>query len=100
MNEQPWQQLTSVLVDTGVFIAWFHGDRYAQEFFRDSRRAIYYTKVTRKELLREPIRTTEALRIKTFLARFRAVNPDDFIAADSLTSCKNTPTYVCTHRTH
>lgn len=81
MSEQPWDQVTSVVVDTGVFIAWFHGDRWAQEFFRGAQRVVYYAKVTRKELLREPIRAAEALRIKTFLSRFRQVSPDDHIAA-------------------
>lgn len=81
MSEHPWDHLTSVLVDTGVFIAWFHGDRSAHDFFRESWRTIYYAKVTRKELLREPIRNAEALRIKAFLGRFRAVHPNDLIAA-------------------
>ena len=81
MNEHPWEQLTSSLVDTGVFIAWFHGARHAQDFFRDVRRTIYYAKVTRKELLREPMRASESLRIQTFLARFRLVSPDEHIAA-------------------
>ena len=80
MSEQLWDQLTSVIVDTGVFIAWFHGDRYAQDFFRSAQRVIYYAKVTRKELLREPIRVSEALRIKTFLSRYRLVSQDEHIA--------------------
>jgi predicted nucleic acid-binding protein len=80
MSNQPWEHLTSVLVDTGVFIHWFRGDRYAQHFFRDPDRTIYYTKVTRKELLHEPIRTSEAVRIKAFLNRFRLINPDEQIA--------------------
>ena len=80
MSEQPWDQLTSVIADTGVFIAWFHGDSYALDFFRSAQRVIYYAKVTRKELLREPIRASEALRIKTFLSRFRLVSPDEHIA--------------------
>lgn len=81
MSEQPWEQLTSALVDTGVFIHWFRGDRYVQRFFRDPERTIYYAKVTRKELLRQPIRASEATRIKAFLNRFRLVSPDDQIAA-------------------
>ena len=47
MSEQPWDQLTSVIVDTGLFIAWFHGDSYALDFFRSAQRVIYYAKVTR-----------------------------------------------------
>lgn len=81
MSEQLWEQLTSTLVDTGVFIHWFRGDRHAQRFFRDPERTIYYAKVTRKELLREPIRASEAARIRAFLDRFRLVSPDDQIAA-------------------
>jgi predicted nucleic acid-binding protein len=81
MSEQPWEQLRSTLVDTGVFIHWFRGDHNAQRFFRDPERTIYYAKVTRKELLREPIRASEATRIRAFLDRFRLVSPDDQIAA-------------------
>ena len=80
MSKQPWEHLTSVLVDTGVFIHWFRGDRSARHFFRDPERTIYYTKVTRKELLHEPIRASEVARIKAFLNRFRLVNPDEQIA--------------------
>jgi predicted nucleic acid-binding protein len=81
MSEQPWEQLTSTLVDTGVFIHWFRGDRNAQHFFRDPERTVYYAKVTRKELLREPIRASEATRLRAFLDRFRLINPDEQIAA-------------------
>lgn len=81
MSEQPWEHFPSVLVDTGVFIHWFRGDHNARHFFRDPDRAIYYAKVTRKELLREPIRTSEVIRIKVFLNRFRLINLDDQIAA-------------------
>ena len=81
MSEQSWEDTHIALVDTGVFIAWFHGDRAAQHFFRNPERSLYYAKVTRKELLRKPIRTTEADRIKAFLSRFRLVNPDTQIAA-------------------
>lgn len=81
MSEHPWEHLSSVLVDTGVFIHWFRGDLNAQRFFRGLDREVYYAKVTRKELLREPIRTAEAIRIKGFLNRFRLINPDEQIAA-------------------
>lgn len=81
MSEQSWEDIHTALVDTGVFIAWFHGDHAAQRFFRSPGRSLYYAKVTRKELLRKPIRTTEADRIKAFLSRFRLVNPDNQIAA-------------------
>src|SRR5438034_4925735 len=81
MSKQPWESLTSVLVDTGVFIHWFRGDYNAQHFFRTPDRTVYYAKVTRKELLREPIRAAEAARVKAFLGRFRLVNPEGQIAA-------------------
>ena len=71
MSCQSWEHLTSVLVDTGIFISWFRGDRDAQRFFRDpGRKMNLLRKVTRKELLREPIRTSEVIRIKAFLNRF------------------------------
>lgn len=96
MSEQAWERLTSALVDTGVFIAWFHGDHAAQQFFRDPERRLYYAKVTRKELLRKPIRKAEADQIKAFLSRFRRINPDEQIAARFSELLRKHP-YLQTH---
>ena len=80
MSDASWSNVRSALVDTGVFIYWLRGDRTARQFFRDPRRTVYYSKVTRKELLRKPIPTAESQRVKAFLSRFRPINPDAQIA--------------------
>lgn len=80
MSDASWSDIPSVLVDTGVFIYWLRGDQTARQFFRDPRRTVYYSKVTRKELLRKPIPAAEAQRVKAFLSRFRPINPDEQIA--------------------
>lgn len=80
MSDASWSDVHSALVDTGVFIYWLRGDQTARRFFRDPRRTVYYSKVTRKELLKEPIRAAEAQRVKAFLSRFRPINPDAQIA--------------------
>jgi len=43
------------LVDTGVFILYLRGERRAIDFLRQTNAVIYYSRVTRKELLRPPI---------------------------------------------
>jgi len=68
------------LVDTGVFILWYRGDPVARAFFRSPPGQLYYSKQTRKELLRPPISDAEARTLKRFLRRFRLVNPDAAIA--------------------
>ena len=80
MSDASWSDVRSALVDTGVFVYWLRGDRTARQFFRDPRRTVYYSKVTRKELLRKPMRAAAAQRVKTFLSRFRPINPDAQIA--------------------
>ncbi len=81
MSDASWSDVRSTLVDTGVFVYWLRGDRTAQQFFRDPEKIVYYSKVTRKELLRKPIREAETQRVKAFLSRFRLINPDAQIAA-------------------
>lgn len=68
------------LVDTGVFISWYRGEKVARNFFRHPPGRLYYSKQTRKELLRPPISDMESRMVKRFLRRFRVVNPDDIIA--------------------
>ena len=81
MSDASWPDVRSALVDTGVFVYWLRGDRTARQFFRDPRRTVYYSKVTRKELLRRPLRAAEDRRVKAFLSRFRPINPDAQIAS-------------------
>jgi predicted nucleic acid-binding protein len=68
------------LVDTGVFILYIRKHHKALAFFRETTAEIYYSRVTRKELLRPPINTREKEEIVTFLQRYRIVNPDPSIA--------------------
>ena len=68
------------LVDTGVFILYFRRNCRAVDFFRATSAVIYYSQVTRKELLRSPISSRERGRVLTFLQRYRLVNPDAQIA--------------------
>lgn len=69
------------LVDTGVFILYFRGNRRAIDFFREiSTDEIYYSRVTRKELLRPPISSREREEVIAFLQKYRLVTPDPQIA--------------------
>ena len=58
-SEPPWLALTSALADTGVFILWYRGDPRARLFFRNPAIEIYYSRVTRKELLHPPVSDAE-----------------------------------------
>jgi hypothetical protein len=49
------------LVDTGVFILYFRGDRRAVDFLRQTNAVIDYSRVTRKELLHPPIRVSGSM---------------------------------------
>jgi predicted nucleic acid-binding protein len=68
------------LVDTGVFILYFRTHHKAITFFRETPAEIYYSRVTRKELLRPPISAREEEEIVTFLRNYRIINPDPPIA--------------------
>lgn len=52
MSRPAWLDLRRALVDTGVFIRWYRSDPQARLFFRNPNIEIYYSRVTRKELLR------------------------------------------------
>jgi predicted nucleic acid-binding protein len=68
------------LVDTGVFILYFRGDRKGIDFFRQTEATIYYSRITRKELLQPPISSRERAQVTTFLQNYRLINPDSQIA--------------------
>jgi predicted nucleic acid-binding protein len=68
------------LVDTGVFILYIREHHKALAFFRETTAEIYYSRMTRKELLRPPVSTREKEEIVTFLQKYRIVNPDPPIA--------------------
>ena len=71
---------TRYLVDTGVFILYIREHPQALVFFRETLAEIYYSRMTRKELLRPPISTREKEETLTFLQQYRIVNPDPPIA--------------------
>ena len=80
MSEPVTNPNPNYLVDTGIFIAWVRGEKAARAFFRHPPGRIYYSKQTRKELLRPHISSSELRKLKRFLSRFRIINPDDAIA--------------------
>jgi predicted nucleic acid-binding protein len=80
-SERPWLRLTSALADTGIFILWYRGDSQARLFFRNPAIEIYYSRVTRRELLRPPISDAERTRLLKLLAGMRLINPDNQITA-------------------
>ncbi len=76
MSSPAWLNLQRALADTGVFILWHRGESKAKLFFRNPNIEIYYSRVTRKELLRSPIRDAERRRMVLMLGSLRQVNPD------------------------
>ena len=76
MSSPAWLNLRRALADTGVFILWYRGELKAKVFFRNPNIEIYYSRMTRKELLRPPISDAERRRIQMMLATLRQINPD------------------------
>ncbi|HBB86732.1 MAG TPA: hypothetical protein DC047_03865 [Blastocatellia bacterium] len=76
MSSPAWLNLPKALADTGVFILWYRGEPNAKLFFRNPNIEIYYSRMTRKELLRPPISDAERRRILLMLGTLRQVNPD------------------------
>lgn len=68
------------LIDTGVFILYLRRDGRARAFFREIKATLYYSRITRKELLRSPIRSREKEEVLALLQQYRLVNPDLQIA--------------------
>ena len=80
-----------VLVDTDVFIDYFNTRRYAS-ILEDRHTAIYYSVVTRKELLGKPgLKDTERRAILDALRRFRLVPLTPAIAARYAAVRRRTP---------
>ena len=84
------------LVDTGVFILYFRGDRRAINFLRQTNAVFYYSRVTRKELLRPPISSRQREEVLAVLHRYRVVNPDPQIT-DGFSSLLETYSYLRDH---
>lgn len=81
MSDPAWLDLKRALVDTGVFIYWHRGDSLARFLFRHAALEIYYSRITRKELLHPLISDAERQKLLRLLATVRLVNPDEKIAA-------------------
>jgi predicted nucleic acid-binding protein len=85
MSSPAWLNLPRALADTGVFIFWYRGEPKAKLFFRNPNIDIYYSRMTRKELLRPPISDAERQRMLMMLGTLRQVNPDAAVT-DAYTS--------------
>jgi len=81
MSSPAWLNLPRALADTGVFILWYRGEPKAKQFFRNHNTEIYYSRVTRKELLRSPISDAERRRISLMLGNLRQINPDPIVTS-------------------
>jgi len=73
------------LVDTGVFILYFRGNRRALDFLRQPNAVIYSSRVMCKEFLCPPISARQREEVLAVLQRYRLVNPDPQIT-DGLSS--------------
>ncbi len=70
----------SVLVDTDVFIDYFNTGRFST-LFHSARFTVYYSIVTKKELLTKPgLRDAERAAIENELRRCRLISMSDSIA--------------------
>ena len=70
----------NLLVDTDVLIGYLNR-RSHREYLEDSTRRIYYSAVTKKELLSKPgLKASERSAILTLLRRFRQVRIDSRVA--------------------
>lgn len=76
MSSPAWLNVQRALADTGVFILWYRGEPKAKLFFRNPNIEIYYSRVTRKELLRSPISDAERKKMRLMLGSLRQINPD------------------------
>lgn len=76
MSSPAWLNLPRALADTGVFILWYRGEPKAKLLFRNPNIVIYYSRMTRKELLHHPISDAERERILMLLGTLRLINPD------------------------
>ncbi|MGH9931859.1 MAG: PIN domain-containing protein [Pyrinomonadaceae bacterium] len=76
MSSPAWLNLHRALADTGVFILWYRGEPNAKLFFRNPKIDIYYSRVTRKELLRPPVSDAERRRMLMMLGTLRQINLD------------------------
>lgn len=75
------QHPTSLLADTDIFIDYLNGLQRMREILDSSRYRIYYSVVTKKELLAKPgLSATERRRIRMLLLKHRQIPIDEKIA--------------------
>jgi len=75
------QRLTAFLVDTDIFIDYLNGVERMREILDSPHYRVYYSRVTRKELLAKPgLSATERRRIHLFLQCHRQILIDEQIA--------------------
>ena len=74
-------RINNYLVDTDIFIDWYNGMPWARKVFTDPPGRLYYSRLTRKELLTIPgISNKEKKKIKDLLFRLRIIETDSDIA--------------------
>ena len=72
---------TALPVDTDIFIDYLNGIEWTREILDSSRYRVYYSTVTRKELLTKPgLSSTERHQIRILLLRHRLILVDEKIA--------------------
>ncbi|MBI3000919.1 MAG: type II toxin-antitoxin system VapC family toxin [Deltaproteobacteria bacterium] len=72
---------TALLVDTDIFIDYLNGIEWTREILDSSRYRVYYSTVTRKELLAKPsLSSTERRRIQMLLLGHRSIPIDEKVA--------------------
>ena len=75
------QRLIAFLVDTDIFIDYLNGIKRMREILDSPSYRVYYSTVTRKELLAKPgLSTTERRRIRMLLSYHRQIAVDAHIA--------------------
>lgn len=73
--------INNYLIDTDIFIDWYNGMPWAKKIFTDPPGRLYYSRLTRKELLTIPgISNKEKKKIKDLLFRLRIIETDSEIA--------------------
>ena len=84
------------LIDTDVLIDWLRGKKTVVRFFQETKGVLYYSSITRKELLVGSNNTSEKERILNLLRIMRIVRVDPVIAlkaSEFLNKYPNNPLY-------
>ncbi len=84
------------LIDTDVLIDWLCGKKIVVRFFQGTKGILYYSSITRKELLAGCNKTSEKEKILNLLRTMRIVRVDPVIAlkaSEFLNKYSNNPLY-------